>query len=115
MQRILKYHLLLDKLVEETPRDWKEDRSQLEKARDVMVDIAHYINEVKRDSDTLDIIHDIQTSIIDWDRPEDVQLKDYGRLLKDGELKVNKFILFVLCFMYCCFLCQRLKHMWTKG
>ncbi|XP_076233173.1 vav guanine nucleotide exchange factor isoform X2 [Calliopsis andreniformis] len=89
MQRVLKYHLLLDKLVEETPCDWLEDRRQLGKAREVMVDIAQYINEVKRDSDTLDIIKDIQASIIDWDIPEDAQLKDYGRLLRDGELKVK--------------------------
>ncbi|XP_014484352.1 PREDICTED: protein vav isoform X3 [Dinoponera quadriceps] len=89
MQRVLKYHLLLDKLVEETPREWVEDYRQLTKAREVMVDVAQYINEVKRDSDTLDIIKDIQASIIDWDVPEDAQLKDFGRLLRDGELKVK--------------------------
>ncbi|XP_053987337.1 protein vav isoform X2 [Hylaeus volcanicus] len=89
MQRVLKYHLLLDKLVEETPCEWQEDRRQLGQAREVMVDIAQYINEVKRDSDTLDIIKDIQASIIDWDVPEDAQLKDFGRLLRDGELKVK--------------------------
>ncbi|KAL6420434.1 hypothetical protein ACFW04_014438 [Cataglyphis niger] len=89
MQRVLKYHLLLDKLVEETPREWVEDYHALTKAREVMVDVAQYINEVKRDSDTLDIIKDIQASIIDWDVPEDAQLKDFGRLLRDGELKVK--------------------------
>ncbi|XP_018397916.1 PREDICTED: protein vav [Cyphomyrmex costatus] len=89
MQRVLKYHLLLDKLVEETPREWLEDFCALTKAREVMVDVAQYINEVKRDSDTLDIIKDIQASIIDWDVPEDAQLKDFGRLLRDGELKVK--------------------------
>ncbi|XP_077274599.1 vav guanine nucleotide exchange factor isoform X2 [Temnothorax americanus] len=89
MQRVLKYHLLLDKLVEETPREWVEDCHALAKAREVMVDVAQYINEVKRDSDTLDIIKDIQASIIDWDVPEDAQLKDFGRLLRDGELKVK--------------------------
>ncbi|KAL0109462.1 hypothetical protein PUN28_014493 [Cardiocondyla obscurior] len=89
MQRVLKYHLLLEKLVEETPREWIEDCRALTKAREVMVDVAQYINEVKRDSDTLDIIKDIQASIIDWDVPEDTQLKDFGRLLRDGELKVK--------------------------
>ncbi|XP_076228297.1 vav guanine nucleotide exchange factor isoform X2 [Nomia melanderi] len=89
MQRILKYHLLLDKLVEETPCEWVKDRQYLGEAREVMVDIAQYINEVKRDSDTLDIIKDVQASIIDWDVPEDAQLKDFGRLLRDGELKVK--------------------------
>ena len=74
--------------MEETPRDWTEDRRLLSQAREVMVDVAQYINEVKRDSDTLDIIKDIQNSIVDWERSEDIQLKDYGRLLKDGELKV---------------------------
>ncbi|XP_032688224.1 protein vav isoform X3 [Odontomachus brunneus] len=73
----------------ETPREWVEDYRQLTKAREVMVDVAQYINEVKRDSDTLDIIKDIQASIIDWDVPEDTQLKDFGRLLRDGELKVK--------------------------
>lgn len=89
MQRILKYHLLLDKLVEETPPEWVEDKVQLEKARDVMVDIAQYINEVKRDSDTLDIIKYIQSSITDWEKNGDIHLKDYGRLLRDGELKAS--------------------------
>lgn len=88
MQRVLKYHLLLEKLVEETPRESINHRRQLEKARDAMVDVAQYINEVKRDSDTLDIIRDIQASIVDWDVEEDAQLKDFGRLLKDGDLKV---------------------------
>ncbi|XP_012275456.1 protein vav [Orussus abietinus] len=90
MQRVLKYHLLLDKLVEETPRDWVDDRRQLGRAREVMVDVAQYINEVKRDSDTLDIIRDIQASIVDWNVREcEPRLKDFGRLLMDGELKVK--------------------------
>ncbi|XP_015113699.1 protein vav isoform X1 [Diachasma alloeum] len=89
MQRVLKYHLLLDKLVEETPKEWTDDLRQLGKAREVMVDVAQYINEVKRDSDTLDIIRDIQASIVDWEVAEDTQLKDFGRLLRDGELKVK--------------------------
>ena len=95
MQRVLKYHLLLDKLVEETPRNWTEEIRLLGKAREVMVDVAQYINEVKRDSDTLDIIRQIQSSIVDWDVPEDAQLKDFGRLLMDGELKV-----FALLFIF---------------
>lgn len=89
MQRVLKYHLLLDKLVEETPSEWTEDKHSLSQAREVMVDVAQYINEVKRDTDTLDIIKDIQRSIIDWGDRSDIQLTNYGRLLKDGDLKVN--------------------------
>lgn len=89
MQRVLKYHLLLDKLVEETPREWTDDRRPLLQAREVMVDVAQYINEVKRDTDTLDIIKDIQRSIVDWGERTDIQLTECGRLLKDGDLKVN--------------------------
>lgn len=31
-----------------------------------MVDVAEYINEVKRDSDTLHIIDDIQVNLMKW-------------------------------------------------
>lgn len=54
-----------------------------------MVDVAQYINEVKRDSDTLAILADIEQSITDWHMPPDVTLKDYGRLLLDGELRIK--------------------------
>lgn len=54
-----------------------------------MVDVAQYCNEVKRDSDTLQLMHDIQVHISDWVMPPDTELKDYGRLLKDGELRIK--------------------------
>lgn len=88
MQRILKYHLLLDKLISETQHN-HEDYRGLERAKEAMVDVAQYCNEVKRDSDTLQIMHDIQESISDWVMPEGTELKDYGRLLKDGELRIK--------------------------
>uniref|UniRef100_A0A1B6EAB2 Protein vav n=1 Tax=Clastoptera arizonana TaxID=38151 RepID=A0A1B6EAB2_9HEMI len=88
MQRILKYHLLLEKLISETQPN-HEDYRGLERAKEAMVDVAQYINEVKRDSDTLQIMRDIQESISDWDMPENTELKDYGRLLKDGELRIK--------------------------
>ncbi|GFU06550.1 protein vav [Nephila pilipes] len=88
MQRILKYHLLLKELIRNTPKT-HEDYFGLQKALDAMLDLAQYINEVKRDNETLQIIRDIQTSITDLRMPEDLELKDYGRLLKDGELKIR--------------------------
>lgn len=66
-----------------------DDFRGLERAKEAMVDVAQYCNEVKRDSDTLQIMHDIQESISDWVMPEDTELKDYGRLLKDGELRIK--------------------------
>ncbi|KAK6640827.1 hypothetical protein RUM44_012524 [Polyplax serrata] len=88
MQRILKYHLLLDKLVSETQMS-HEDFRGLERAKEAMVDVAQYINEVKRDSDALAILAYIEQSISDWHMPPDFTLKDYGRLILDGELRIK--------------------------
>ena len=45
---------------------------------------------MKRDSEQLQIIREIQKSITDWNMPAGLELKDYGRLRKDSELKVRK-------------------------
>ncbi|XP_077297551.1 vav guanine nucleotide exchange factor [Arctopsyche grandis] len=88
MQRILKYHLLLDKLVHETQPNHEDFRS-LERAKEAMVDVAQYINEVKRDSEVLVLLGNVQDSIQDWELPMGARLADYGRLLLDGELRVR--------------------------
>lgn len=54
-----------------------------------MLDVSDYINEVKRDSEQLQIISEIQASITDLHLPAGVELQDYGRLKKDAELKVQ--------------------------
>jgi guanine nucleotide exchange factor VAV len=41
-----------------------EDSRFIENAKDAMVDVAQYINEVKRDADTLKIINDIEVWVI---------------------------------------------------
>ncbi|OQR75215.1 protein vav-like [Tropilaelaps mercedesae] len=88
IQRVLKYHLLLKELVKNTlPQH--DDYLGLEKALEAMLDLSAYINEVKRDSEMLQIIADIQSSITDYPLPRNMQLKDHGRLLKDGEVKVK--------------------------
>ncbi|XP_044728252.1 protein vav isoform X1 [Chrysoperla carnea] len=88
MQRILKYHLLLDKLISETQPN-HEDYRELKRAREAMVDVAQYINEVKRDSDTLQLLRQIQENIVDWDIPGGMELHHYGRLICDGDLKIK--------------------------
>lgn len=55
-----------------------------------MIDLGEYLNEAKRDSEMLDTISAIQNSITDLIMPENTQLFDYGRLLKDGEIKGKK-------------------------
>lgn len=62
MQRILKYHLLLDKLVHETSPT-HDDYRGLERAKEAMIDVAQYTNEVKRDSEHLVVIQKVRVSI----------------------------------------------------
>jgi len=88
MQRILKYHLLLRELLSHTPHT-HEEYLKVQSAYECMLDVSDYINEVKRDSEQLTIIKEIQASITEWTMPEGVELKDYGRLRKDSELKVQ--------------------------
>lgn len=88
MQRILKYHLLLDKLVHETSPA-HEDYRGLERAKEAMVDVAQFTNEVKRDSEHLVVIQKVKESIIDLDLRNGNDLKQYGHLLLDGELNIK--------------------------
>ncbi|XP_066293500.1 guanine nucleotide exchange factor VAV2-like isoform X3 [Branchiostoma lanceolatum] len=88
MQRVLKYHLLLRELIkhiQKTPTAPKEEKEGLEQALSAMQDLAQYVNEVKRDNETVETIRKVQDSITDY--PEGKDLSDYGRLLRDGELR----------------------------
>ena len=86
MQRILKYHLLLGQLAKSQGND---DPQHFRAAHEAMLDVADFVNEVKRDSEHLQVVQEIQTSITDWNMPEGIELKNYGRMRKDGELKVQ--------------------------
>lgn len=88
MQRILKYHLLLKKLVHETSPA-HEDYRGLERAKEAMDDVAEYTNEVKRDSEHLVVIQKVKESIIDLDLPNGNDLQQYGRLLLDGDIYIK--------------------------
>ncbi|KAK6194806.1 hypothetical protein SNE40_000360 [Patella caerulea] len=87
MQRVLKYHLLLRELIKNTDKAHPE-RQPLENALEAMQDLSLYVNEVKRDNEALQLIEEIQTSIVDLKMPANTSLRDYGRFQKDGELKV---------------------------
>ncbi|KAI1900595.1 hypothetical protein AGOR_G00051540 [Albula goreensis] len=82
MQRVLKYHLLLKELLSHSPE--RPERQQLKEALEAMQDLAMYINEVKRDNETLKKISEFQNSIENLQ----VKLEEYGRPKMDGELKV---------------------------
>uniref|UniRef100_A0A8C9UAK0 Vav 3 guanine nucleotide exchange factor b n=1 Tax=Scleropages formosus TaxID=113540 RepID=A0A8C9UAK0_SCLFO len=82
MQRVLKYHLLLQELVKHTHD--AIDKSNLRMALDAMKDLAQYVNEVKRDTETLREIEQYQSSIENLNQP----LVSYGRPKGDGEVRV---------------------------
>ncbi|XP_076140774.1 guanine nucleotide exchange factor VAV2 isoform X3 [Alosa pseudoharengus] len=83
MQRVLKYHLLLKELLSHSTD--RPERLQLKEALEAMQDLAMYINEVKRDNETLKKISEFQSSIENLH----VKLEEYGRPKIDGELKVS--------------------------
>uniref|UniRef100_A0AAQ4RH97 Vav guanine nucleotide exchange factor 3 n=1 Tax=Gasterosteus aculeatus aculeatus TaxID=481459 RepID=A0AAQ4RH97_GASAC len=83
MQRVLKYHLLLQELVKHTHD--ATDKSNLRTALDAMKDLAQYVNEVKRDNETLREIDQYQKSIENLNQP----LRNYGRPKGDGEVRVS--------------------------
>uniref|UniRef100_A0A671YI35 Vav 3 guanine nucleotide exchange factor b n=1 Tax=Sparus aurata TaxID=8175 RepID=A0A671YI35_SPAAU len=82
MQRVLKYHLLLQELVKHTHD--AADKSNLKIALDAMKDLAQYVNEVKRDNETLREIDQYQRSIENLNQP----LISYGRPKGDGEVRM---------------------------
>ncbi|XP_049336834.1 guanine nucleotide exchange factor VAV3 isoform X1 [Astyanax mexicanus] len=82
MQRVLKYHLLLQELVKHTSD--ATEKSNLRQALDAMKDLAQYVNEVKRDNETLREIDQYQKSIENLNQ----SLSNYGRPKGDGEVRV---------------------------
>ncbi|XP_056287754.1 guanine nucleotide exchange factor VAV2 isoform X1 [Pseudoliparis swirei] len=87
MQRVLKYHLLLKELLSHSAD--RPERQQLKEALEAMQDLAMYINEVKRDNETLKKISEFQSSI---ENLQQVKLEEYGRPKIDGELKVCSIV-----------------------
>ncbi|GAA6236047.1 guanine nucleotide exchange factor VAV3-like isoform X1 [Lates japonicus] len=82
MQRVLKYHLLLQELVKHTHD--AADKNNLKIALDAMKDLAQYVNEVKRDNETLREIDQYQRSIENLNQP----LRTFGRPKGDGEVRM---------------------------
>ncbi|KAB0385949.1 hypothetical protein FD755_000905, partial [Muntiacus reevesi] len=83
MQRVLKYHLLLQELVKHTTDPM--EKANLKLALDAMKDLAQYVNEVKRDNETLREIKQFQLSIENLNQP--VLL--FGRPQGDGEIRIT--------------------------
>ncbi|KAI0978359.1 hypothetical protein GJ496_002605 [Pomphorhynchus laevis] len=91
-QRVLKYHLLLSNIhryvVEDSVRS-HQNKAILNKAIASMNDVNNYINEIKRDSDNLKLIEDIQQRICDYSQNCTDDLTEHGRILLNGRLKIK--------------------------
>ncbi|XP_061776874.1 guanine nucleotide exchange factor VAV3-like isoform X1 [Nerophis ophidion] len=82
MQRVLKYHLLLQELVKHTPN--AVEKTNLQMALYAMKDLAQFVNEVKRDNETLREMDQYQRSIENLNQ----SLISYGRPRGDGEVRI---------------------------
>lgn len=85
MQRVLKYHLLLQELVKHTMDP--TDKDNLRAGLDAMRDLAQCVNEVKRDNEVIKQITSFQMSIENLSQ----SLALFGRPKIDGELKICSF------------------------
>ncbi|XP_028449564.1 proto-oncogene vav isoform X3 [Perca flavescens] len=107
MQRVLKYHLLLQELVKHTTDNTEKD--DLRTALDAMRDLAQCVNEVKRDNEIIKQITTFQLSIENMTQ----SLALYGRPKIDGELKIcspekkSKQDRYAFLFDKAMFICKR--------
>ena len=108
-QRILKYHMLLENLMKDSPQN-----VGLKEGFRTMKSLASYINEYKRNYEQMLATKSIEERISN----KDVLLENllsYGKLLKDGEVMVktnstksNKRFAFL--FEKCILICKKSEH-----
>ncbi|XP_066529562.1 pleckstrin homology domain-containing family G member 3 [Hoplias malabaricus] len=85
VQRILKYHLLLQEIAKHF--DPEEDGYDVvEEAIDTMTGVAWYINDMKRKHEHAVRLQEIQSLLINWKGPD---LTTYGELVLEGTFHVH--------------------------
>lgn len=86
VQRILKYHLLLQEIAKHF--DEEEDGFEVvEDAIDTMTCVAWYINDMKRRHEHAVRQQEIQSLLINWKGPD---LTTYGELVLEGTFRVHR-------------------------
>ncbi|XP_036450083.1 pleckstrin homology domain-containing family G member 3 isoform X3 [Colossoma macropomum] len=86
VQRILKYHLLLQEIAKHF--DPEEDGYDVvEEAIDTMTGVAWYINDMKRKHEHAVRLQEIQSLLINWKGPD---LTTYGELVLEGTFHVHR-------------------------
>ncbi|XP_057174456.1 pleckstrin homology domain-containing family G member 3 isoform X3 [Ursus arctos] len=86
VQRILKYHLLLQEIAKHF--DEEEDGFEVvEDAIDTMTCVAWYINDMKRRHEHAVRLQEVQSLLINWKGPD---LTIYGELVLEGTFRVHR-------------------------
>ncbi|XP_077594205.1 pleckstrin homology domain-containing family G member 3-like isoform X2 [Stigmatopora nigra] len=86
VQRILKYHLLLQEIAKHfDPED--EGYEVVEEAICAMTAVAWYINDMKRKHEHAVRLQEVQSLLLNWKGPE---LSCYGELVLEGSFKVHR-------------------------
>ncbi|XP_058470770.1 pleckstrin homology domain-containing family G member 3 isoform X2 [Solea solea] len=84
VQRILKYHLLLQEIAKHFDPD-EEGYDVVQEAIDTMTGVAWYINDMKRKHEHAVRVQEIQSLLINWKGPD---LTTYGELVLEGTFHV---------------------------
>ncbi|XP_042565618.1 pleckstrin homology domain-containing family G member 3 isoform X1 [Clupea harengus] len=86
VQRILKYHLLLQEIAKHFDPE-EEGYEVVEEAIDTMTGVAWYINDMKRKHEHAVRLQEIQSLLINWKGPD---LTTYGELVLEGTFHVHR-------------------------
>ncbi|XP_030071373.1 pleckstrin homology domain-containing family G member 3 isoform X2 [Microcaecilia unicolor] len=86
VQRILKYHLLLQEIAKHFDVE-KEGYEVVEEAIDTMTGVAWYINDMKRKHEHAIRLQEIQSLLLNW---KGMDLTTYGELLLEGTFRVQR-------------------------
>ncbi|RWS13044.1 uncharacterized protein B4U79_13565 [Dinothrombium tinctorium] len=84
VQRILKYHLLLQNIVKNTDKE-SEGYEDIKNALSVMTNIACHINNMKRKHEHAVRVQEIQSLLYGW---EGQDLTTYGELMAEGAFRM---------------------------
>ncbi|XP_057208459.1 pleckstrin homology domain-containing family G member 3 isoform X1 [Triplophysa rosa] len=86
VQRILKYHLLLQEIAKHFDQR-EEGYEVVEEAIYTMTGVAWYINDMKRKHEHAVRLQEVQSLLINWKGPD---LTTYGELVLEGNFRVHR-------------------------
>ncbi|XP_052009357.1 pleckstrin homology domain-containing family G member 3-like [Xyrauchen texanus] len=86
VQRVLKYHLLLQEIAKHFGSD-EEGHDVVIEAIDTMTGVAWYINDMKRKHEHAVRLQEIQSLLLNWDGPD---LTTYGELVLEGTFHIHR-------------------------